>query len=599
MSNQKSLENTSGFVIKLLDPGLTQEESNLSQEQGVHVSTILKVQPLEKQKKQNISTVECLPVSKKKTSKDKSCTSLKNIQDTKSSKKSPVESTLKGRGSKGFWTNAHTEMSQRLWLPTKTGSVGSRGNTSNGCSTDLGSLSWSTVKRITQIKPRNKNSQRTSCQSYMFFLQGTTVVDGNILRKQNQTTRVKTLRIQEMKTRARKIKDRTDIDFNQENVFDYIPSTSHYILEPTKPQNRIFNDNFASTRKVWNSCLHHIYREKVPLKEATEDYLRNKFVIKKNMSSGTIKQLDWTFRTQKRIREYAVKDLVATIKGGLTRVCKRQIKSFTINPKSKNEQKQTISLCHENSYIKNNRLHVYGMDIKIKEKVEDRIIDNNMRLVKEGLIYHLFIPKFSSFKYKEEEKWNSYEEFKRAILPKDIVSIDLGVNIFASYFSPENEWGEVGGGFKDKLKFLYEKEKGIQCSHRITPLKKLRLQKKYERKRFNLVDDLQWKSAHWFLKSFKEILVSRLYVGRSSGITKRYMNDSRHCRFVDRLEYLSMFYEGRKVHTGKEYYTSTHCSGCGSSNTIKGTTIKCLDCGLEIHRDLSGSRTFLIKYLVA
>ena len=100
------------------------------------------------------------------------------------------------------------------------------------------------------------------------------------------------------------------------------------------------------------------------------------------------------------------------------------------------------------------------------------------------------------------------------------------------------------------------------------------------------------------MRSFKEILISRLYVGRSSGINRKYMNDSKHCRFVDRLIYLSMFYKGRKIHVGKEHYTSKTCTNCGSLEVTKDEIVNCLSCNFQIHRDLSGARNFLIKYLV-
>ena len=54
--------------------------------------------------------------------------------------------------------------------------------------------------------------------------------------------------------------------------------------------------------------------------------------------------LGWTFRTPKRIREYAVKDILSCFKSGETRVKKKQIKKFIINNKKKKEHKKSISL---------------------------------------------------------------------------------------------------------------------------------------------------------------------------------------------------------------------------------------------------------------
>lgn len=396
---------------------------------------------------------------------------------------------------------------------------------------------------------------------------------------------MKTKTIQNNRIKAKKLKN--NLEYSKEeatldNTTNYIPSCTRYEISLTKNQRRIINDNLASVRKLWNVGLHDIKKSKTCLTEISEVILRDKFVIKKQMSSTHLKELDWTFRTQKRIREYAIKDLVASIKQGTTKIRRGQIKKFIINTKSKNDEKQSMVLCHENSYIKNNKLHVYGMDFQIKEQVEDmKEINHNMRLIKEGPIYYVCIPKFSPFAYKDETS------------KSNMATIDLGVNIFAAYISPDNEWGEVGIGFKRKLLALYNKHDSMKNKNiRFSAIKRVK------KKIFDLVDDFQWKTAHWFLKSFKEILVSRLYVGKAKGLTRRLMNDSNHCRFVDRLNYLSMFYKDRVVHTGHEGYTSSHCTKCGSMNVIKGSTIKCKDCDFIIHRDLAGCRNFMIKYSV-
>ena len=598
MSNQKLLGKNSVSTTKLFDHGEMKEESKPLKVKEDSVSTMSKNLSTTKEKtakkrrspkRRNTSIVVSRQINKKRISNVKSSISQKNTQNIKSSKKSQVELTLKGRVSKGFWTKSHTELSQKLWLPTETGYVGSHGNTSNGCLTDIESVSWSTAKKIRQL-PQNKNSQKTCFQSSMYSLRGTTVNDGNILRQQAQKSRIKTVKNQETKQKAKKTKNNLeykDVITDSDTVLNYVPSCSHHILLPSKNQKRIFSDNFAAIRKVWNVSLHYIHKTKLSLHEITDFSLRDRFITRKQMEPKTIKELEWTFRTQKRIREYAVKDLVASIKGGLTRLKKKQIYKFRTNFKQKNDTQQSMVLCHENSYIKNNKLHVYGMDIPLQEKIADmKPISHNMRLVKEGSIYHLYIPKFSEFRYKDET------------VNEKLVSIDLGVNIFANYYSPDFEWGEVGLGLKEKLHELYVKQEKIKNNPKIHSKRRYKITKKYEDRIFNLIDDLQWKSAHWFLKSYKEILVSRLYVCRANKETKRFMNDTKHCRFVDRLIYLSMFYKDRIIHVGKEHYTSQHCTKCGSLDTVKNSIVSCNSCNFKIHRDLSGSRNFLLKYLV-
>ena len=46
-------------------------------------------------------------------------------------------------------------------------------------------------------------------------------------------------------------------------------------------------------------------------------------------------------------------------------------------------------------------------------------------------------------------------------------------------------------------------------------------------------------------------------------------------------------------------YTSKTCTNCGDINDVKGNEIyKCFNCGIEIDRDINGSRNIFIKNIV-
>ena len=48
-----------------------------------------------------------------------------------------------------------------------------------------------------------------------------------------------------------------------------------------------------------------------------------------------------------------------------------------------------------------------------------------------------------------------------------------------------------------------------------------------------------------------------------------------------------------------EEYTSKTCTNCGDINDVKGNEIyKCFNCGIEIDRDINGSRNIFIKNIV-
>jgi len=271
---------------------------------------------VKKKKVKSTSIAGSLPTNKKETSPDRLNTLVKNTQTTSSSKRSPAESTSKGKSSTGFWKKVTKGWSQKLWLPTKTGCVESPGTTLNGSLDSTESISWSTVTKTTAP---NQNSLMTSCPSSSpsstFSLVDTTVSGGEVERKIYLNQRQKTLQSQENKTHARLKKK------NPERVKtiiappgnNYIPSNLTVKLKPTQRQKRTINDWFASYRKTWNLSVQSVRQGN----DCNEISLRNQFVIKKNMSEENIDRLGWMFRTGKRIREYGVKDY-------------KQIKSFNI-----------------------------------------------------------------------------------------------------------------------------------------------------------------------------------------------------------------------------------------------------------------------------
>ena len=210
--------------------------------------------------------------------------------------------------------------------------------------------------------------------------------------------RLKTIQTQENKNAVRFKRDRVIKELNDIN---YIPKCKNVKIKPSKKQKRIIDDWLASYRKTWNLALHSINKEN---SEISDSFLRNKFVIEKNMEKR--KNLEWIFRTPKRIREYAIKDLVSNFKSCFTRLKKKQIFHFTMKPKSKNSTLETINISHECSHIVNSgkSIKMHGMEISLKETLENMEISHNMRLSKENGEYILHIPYFRGQQNKKSKK---------------------------------------------------------------------------------------------------------------------------------------------------------------------------------------------------
>ncbi len=369
----------------------------------------------------------------------------------------------------------------------------------------------------------------------------------------------------------------------------------------TSKQINKINDWIAATRKIWNLSLQYINKNRK--QKFSSNNVRDLFVTRKNMCKRLEKQIEWTFRTPKRIREYAVKDLFSCIQSTKTRYfknkklyelkkLKKKPRKPKINSKSKYSKKQTISLPKESSYIFNKTKTVNGIeteysvlrvcseDIILKEKFEPtKNLSSNMRLSRVGFNYFISIP----IKTNIIEQKNSKDK---------MCSIDPGENIPWTYYDPTGEYGFIGLGLKEKIYSIYSKIESLKSKN-----KRNKSIKKQERKIINLVDDLQWKVCHWLLSRYNKIIIPRLYVSNCSKIRKQLQADMRHCTFVDRLIGKSISYKNTEIHCCKEHGTSMTCTNCGSTNTVKDVTVRCSDCNFEIHRDLSGARNIMVKHL--
>lgn len=365
---------------------------------------------------------------------------------------------------------------------------------------------------------------------------------------------------------------------------NYFPKSHRVKLIPNIKQIKKINDYIAASRKVWNVTNHDIHCNGIQ----SDNELRNKYVIKKNMPDENINKLEWTFRTPKRIREYAIKDLISSYKSCETKKKKGQITRFTIKNKNRKSKQQNIVIPHEGSKIKDNKIHFTGgLVVKLQEKIKDQDIKHNMRLIKDGPLYFIHIPYFTNISYC---KITSERKNKT-------VGIDPGENIYHSYYTPSGEYGIIGSDIKERLTHLYNKEKNIEKN--VTKSKLRKAIKKITKRRLGLIDDFHWKLCHWYLEKYEKIIIPRLYIKKKySKESRELQNNLKHCTFVNRLIYKSCLYENTEIHECREHYTSQSCTNCGSLNTIKDKTVFCNKCKFEIHRDLAGARNMVMKHIL-
>lgn len=394
-------------------------------------------------------------------------------------------------------------------------------------------------------------------------------------------------------------KDKTRVKPIITDVEKYlIKSKGIKVVPLNKNSRKTINDAIAIYRKLWNCCVNELNSSKTP--NTTLTYLRDKFITKKNMSVEQIKTMEWTFRISKRTREIAITQFISNYNTATDNLKKYTYKY--IRRKSKNgkirkikkvvrmryknisDEKQTIYLNKEECMIENNILTTFnGVKLKLSEQVKDGRPECNLVLSRINFDYYIYIPEYA--KPAQELKQTSNR----------IIAVDPGVNIFATYYCPDGEWGEIGIGLAKKLDYVYKKIGKIGSSD-LSKASKFKAIGKLNRRKNQMIDDFHWKLTHWFLSNFDKIIIPRLYVARCNPVTKKHQADLRHCSFVDRLIHKSLEYTNSIIYVGKEHNTTKACTKCLSLNTTRDKVVKCNDCGHITHRDLNGSRNMILKH---
>lgn len=552
-----------------------------------------------KTKENHTSTQECLQKNKKKTLKDKSLSSKKNTQTTRSSQTSDPELTQTEKILKPFWTEYSAEVSKKLWLPTKTAYHGSVSTSYNLFVENSALNLLLLMMKKTETKNQQKNSQTTLCPSLPFSQQDITE-DVNI-------------------NYSRKIR-----------------------IYPNKEQLTLFQKCFGATRYFYNKgveCINNIYKEQLcKYKKDSEDsciYETKKGRCKSGVTEDSFfckkhkdKKIKWKLPLtlpklrplvmksdkdlkedelwQKEIpydtRQLGLKDLIGNFKSCITNKKRGNIDKFQVGFKSKRNLNQVFFV--NKKAMKD--FSIFRRRLKKKAKLKTR---------KRHKCYSNYTPKHDFIILREGYKYyilllkERKTSFKKANY--DCVSLDPGVRTFQTYYSPNGVCGKIGDNIRksinklsekvDKLKSLITKE--VKKRTRFNMKKRCAL---LRTKAKNIVKDLHWQSCSFLVKNFQNIVIPQFRskdmsnknnrkIGKK---TTRNMLDLSHYKFLEKLKFKCLEYQRNLIIVSEEY-TSKTCGNCGTiNNKLRGSKVfKCDKCKVVIDRDMNGARNILVKYL--
>ena len=584
MSNLKMQEEYLESRMTSLGNGPRKEKLNLLElEKELTEDIKLKIFfPIRKEEKSAMH--ESLPLDKKRIWKNKLSTSNNTTQTMKSLKTLEAVLISRGRDLKPFWNQQSEEISRRLWLPTETDCVDLDSNSLNGSLPTLKGKSWFSMTTVPRPK---KSSLKTSYQSSLFSLPEFTDSENIKNKSKLKTIRIKITPNQEQKN---------NLDFLFE-TFRWYYNCSLDIL------NKDDNIKNSTVKKdISNIKLRDIIRKYKYTEEKAGNLLFMDFI--RDEDNNAFPCPSYWKNIHNRIPRGAIKSLVGNVNSALSNKRNGNIHSFHLNYKTKKDKKYTVLFEDERypSWLNDiPGVYRYGRKIFSLKDILKVITVKNLilNLDRERGKYYIYLP--------VESDWCPVvvENQDKNSMPKNsYISLDTGIRTFQTGYS-DNHTVQIGSE-SDILARILQKIDSLQerLSIETNNKKRKRLRKRKIRLYYRLkclVDDIHWKTAHFLVSGYKNIILPDF---RISGMVKKTLPKKvkrllyvySFFRFKERLSYKCNSH-GSNLHIVDESYTSKTCGRCGSLNDSLGSkkVFLCPKCNLKIDRDINGARNILIK----
>jgi len=382
----------------------------------------------------------------------------------------------------------------------------------------------------------------------------------------------------------------------------------------TNTQKLILNKWFYTYTEMYNKTLNYIRINcdtlkneviKIKLKDINKKLYVNPIKLRTELktirdeiiNSSQLAEIKTNTKIQTHTLDYAIRQLVSNIKSAITNLNQGYIKRFRIKFWKNNRPSKTIEI--EKQYIRDNKVcpNILG-NIKYEYNNQEYLlngINSNVKINFNSITneYYLLVP-ITNSPIKEENKYGNF------------ISLDPGLRTFMTGLS-ETDCFKIGTNVNKIIKKQINRLNKIKQNKKI-PLKiKKKNEQLINRKIFNKVDDLQWKTIKFLTTNFNNILLgdmsAKSIVAKNKSILKQDMKTAclrtRFYDFQKRLEYKCMLTK-TNYRLVNECYTSKICSLCGNYNDkLKGEKVySCIKCKKSIDRDVNACRNIMIKCLM-
>lgn len=391
---------------------------------------------------------------------------------------------------------------------------------------------------------------------------------------------------------------------------------------------QIFQNWFKTYTLIYNEALKYIrtnytFTKKEIIKSILNDeiiksqnfynkrYIRNQLKqLKKDIQKRTTFKIDKQYtKTKKEINcsidihtlDKAIFQLVQNINASVTNLLRGNINRFRLKFWKYNRPSKTIEM--EKTKISNGILckTIFGnLKDEIKyyydgNKFDINQIDCDFKINYNSINneYYLLVSKKINLPVMDNPQ-------------QKIVSIDPGLRTFMTCLS-ENEHIKIGPDVHNIIKNKVTKLNKIINNPNIPIKIKNKNQKLINKKIYNKIEELHWKTINYLVKNYQTIFLgdmsAKSIVRKNNSIlsnnSKVACLRTRYYEFMLRLKYKCSIYN-RKFKLVNEYYTSKTCSVCGNYNEKLAGELEynCINCKCIIDRDINGCRNIYMKHLM-
>ena len=594
--------NSSMYPLLPLSTGIEEEKYNLYEQKEDIVDTYVPLYPyqlplLNQDEEKKSAIVESPRTHKKKIWIDKLNSLEVNTRITELLEILDQESTLKEKVLKPFWTQESTELSRRLWLPTRIDCVDSVLISSMESLSDAPKgKSWFSIK---EKYPEKKNSLMTSFPSLQYSLPDSMDLEAINSRKKSK----------------KRIEEKTEEIEEEKEIL----KTMKFRLFPTEEQAELLQLAFDQFRWYYNATnsivykyygYENIYKKKKYSKYTIRDLVR-KYRYEETVY-GNLKYIDlvydedrsevplppwWKTTLSSRIPRGAVYKYTSSLNAAITNKKEGYSKHFKMNFRSKK---------HPTDYVhfEDERFPDFIRDIESRYWITTRgrkrkaislsDLDTKQRSIeiiyeKHTGRYFLHTPVEAKYFHYEDRRIESQERLSE--VKKRIIALDPGVRKFLVGYDPTGKVIFFGDGASKELTHL------LLLIDKETSKKK---QYKLWRRIKNLVNELHWKVISYLIENYDIILLPEFKVQSMikkktlPRMVKRLMCMFSFYRFREKLKFKCKVYNKNMIIVD-ESYTSCTCTQCGHIDRSKAELHRCQGCRLSIDRDVAGSRNIMIK----